>query len=337
MRPPKVDEIDYIQFLIAAQKVYTCTEAARCQPNEGQTAAPAHDAFTRLLIRQPPDTAALWQEVQSLVQKEAGLLVLDDTTLDKPYARKMELVTRHWSGKHHRVVSGINLLTLLWTDGAGTLPCDFRLYDKPLPGGKTKNAHFLEMLAVAKARGFAPEMVCFDSWYSSLENLKAVRAHGWHFLTRLKHNRHVNPDGAGNVAVDQIAVPDAGRPVHLKGFGFILVFRTVARDGDAEHCAHWATSDLEMTPGQRDTLARQCFAIESYHRGLKQCCGVERAQVRSAPAQRRHILLAVRAFVRLEAHRLQSGLSWYAAKAGIVREAIRAYLAQPTICLGANA
>ena len=45
------------------------------------------------------------------------MLVLDGTTLDKPHARKMELVTRHWSGKHGRVVRGINLLTMLWTDG----------------------------------------------------------------------------------------------------------------------------------------------------------------------------------------------------------------------------
>ena len=71
-----------------------------------------HDAFTRLLRRQPPDTEALWRETQGLVQLEGGVLVLDDTTLDKPYARRMELLTRHWSGKHRRVVQGINLLII---------------------------------------------------------------------------------------------------------------------------------------------------------------------------------------------------------------------------------
>ena len=336
MRRRKVEEIDYIQFLIAAQKVYTCTEAARCQPEDVQ--APAHDAFTRLLTRQPPDTAALWQEVEALVKKGTGLLILDDTTLDKPHARKIELVTRHWSGKHRRVVWGINLLSLLWSQGgaaaAAALPCDCRIYDKPLEGGKTKNEHFLEMLHTAKERGFAPEMVCFDSWYSSLENLKAVCSLGWDFLTRLKHNRQVNPDDRGNVAVETLEIPEGGLRVHLKGFGFIQVFRTVAPDGDA---AYWATSRLEMSEPERADLERQCFAIENYHRGLKQCCGVERAQVRTAGAQKCHIILAVRAFVRLEVHRLGTGLSWYAANAGIVREAIRAYLAKPTVCLHPNA
>jgi hypothetical protein len=47
MNPPKCDAVDYIHFLIAAQRVFTCTEAARCQPT-GEN-APAHDAFTRLL------------------------------------------------------------------------------------------------------------------------------------------------------------------------------------------------------------------------------------------------------------------------------------------------
>jgi hypothetical protein len=56
---------------------------------------------------------ALWQEAQPGVSPVGGMLVLDDSTLDKFYARMIELVTRHWSGKHHRVVQGINLISLL--------------------------------------------------------------------------------------------------------------------------------------------------------------------------------------------------------------------------------
>ena len=335
MNPPKVSDVDYIQFLIAAQRVYTCTEAARC------AGIASHDAYTRLLSRLPPDTAALWQEVEPLIDKRRGLLVVDDTTLDKPYAQKMGLVTRHWSGKHHAVVEGINLTTMLWTDGLSSLPCDCRLYEKgdhePAEEGKeqvTKNDHLLAMLRTAKEREFRPRYVCFDGWYGSLANLKAVRGHGWHFLTRLKSNRQVNPDGTGNVAVKDIDIPAHGREVHLKGFGFIQVFRTAAKNGDAEH---WATDDLRMEDGERGELARQVFAIENYHRQLKQCCGVERAQVRGAAAQKCHIVLSLRAFVRLEAHRLRTGMSGYAAKAGLIREAIRLYLRQPSITLEATA
>jgi len=196
MNPPRCTDLDYINFLIAAQKVFTCTEAARCQPETPTT--PAHDAFTRLLRRQPQDTEALWRDAQTIVDKEKGILVLDDTTLDKPYAKNMDLVTYHWSGKHHRVVKGINLLTLLWSDGEAHIPCDFRVYDKPT-GGSTKNESFREMLVEAMERGFKPDWVLFDSWYSSLGNLKLLRSLGWRWLTRLKANRLVDPDGNGNV------------------------------------------------------------------------------------------------------------------------------------------
>ena len=115
MNPARSEPLDYINFLVAAQRNFTCAEASRCQPGgpEALLSLPkGHDAFTRLLRRQPPDTEALWRETQGLVQLEGGVLVLDDTTLDKPYARRMELVTRHWSGKHRRVVQGINLLII---------------------------------------------------------------------------------------------------------------------------------------------------------------------------------------------------------------------------------
>ena len=122
------------------------------------------------------------------------------------------------------------------------MPCDCRLYEKtdhePAEGGEeqvTKNDDFLAMLQTAKERKFRPRYVCFDCWYASLANLKAVRGHGWHFLTRLKSNRQVNPDDMGNVAVKNIDIPAHGRRVHLKDFGFIEVFRIVSSNADAEH------------------------------------------------------------------------------------------------------
>lgn len=71
------------------------------------------------------------------------------------------------------------------------------------------------------------------------------------------------------------------------------------------------------------------WGIEEYHRGLKQCRGVERAQVRRAVARMGHLQCALPAFLGLEAYRLRSEVSWYQAKQRIVREAIRAYLRCP--------
>ncbi len=320
MNQAKVIDLDYINFLVAAPITFTCTEAARVQPETPRRAA--HDALTRLLQRHAPDPTPLWAEAQQHVVLHDGLLIVDDSTLDKPYAQKIELVHRHWSGKHHRVVAGINLVTLLWSDGTDAIPCDYRLYDKPVDG-VTKNAHFRAMLATAKHRGFRPRLVAFDSWYSSLENLKTVHRYNWHWLTRLKGNRQVNPDGTGNRALQACAISADGTVVHLKGYGMIQVFRIDTPDGATEY---WATSDLTMTPGVREERAGQIWTIETYHRGLKQFCGVEQCHARSASAQRNHIGWAIRAFLRLEHHRIRTGTSWFETKMGIIRVAIQEYL-----------
>jgi hypothetical protein len=116
--------------------------------------------INRLQIRQEPDPGALWQEAEPLVEKARGAMVLDDRKPDKPYARKIDPVTTHWSGKHRTTVRGINLITLLWIDGDREIPCDYRLYSKA--DSRTKHDHFWEMMLMAAARGFARRCVLFD-------------------------------------------------------------------------------------------------------------------------------------------------------------------------------
>ena len=325
MSAPKVHPNDYIDFLIATPKAYSATEAARVQPD--QPDPPAHDAFTRLLTRLEPDPDTLWQESRTQLVRTTGVLVIDDSTLDKPYARSIELVTRHWSGKHHAVVNGINLVSLLWTDGDRHIPCDYRVYDKS--DARTKNDHFADMIRVAYARGFRPRCVLFDGWYSSLGNLKLIRSCGWVWLTRLKSNRLVNLNHRGTRALKDTAVAATGTEVWLPGYGLVKVFGIAAPDGST---AYWATNDPGMTDLTRLQFAVSSWAIEHYHRGIKQCTGIERCQCRTARAQRNHIGLALRAFLRFEAHCFFRGISWVEAKMAITREAVRAYLARPHIC-----
>lgn len=332
--PRRCEALDYIQFLIASQKVCSSTEAARVQPESERAAA--HDAFSRLLSRQPLETEALWQEAEGCVNRTEGVLIADDTTLDKPYARQMDLVSYHWSGKHRRVVKGINLLSLLWhgqvDNESGYIPTDFRVYDKPV-SGKTKNAHLRDMLTTAKERGFNPKRVMFDSWYASLDNFKLLRTFDWSWLARLKSNRQVNPDDTGNVRIDSLDIPDEGLTVHLKGYGFVKVYRTVLKHQNATKTHYWATDDLEMDIETFQDLTKQAWSIETYHRGIKQFCGIEKCQARLETSQRNHILLALRAFLRLEFHRIKTASSWFEAKTSIIRHAIRSYLENPTIRL----
>ena len=263
MRQPKVTAAQHIDFLIGSPRQGTATEAQRTQPMSADPAS--HDAYTRLLHRLEPDSDALWADVRSDVRPASGVLVLDDSVLDKPYARRMDLVHHQWSGKHHAVAKGIGLVTLLWTDGDRHVPCDYRIYDK-VADGKAKNDHFRDMLDAARGRGFRPGCVLFDSWYAGLENLKHCRTLGWPWLTRLKENRTVNPDRTGLRALSKCAIAEDGTAVWLPGYGLVKVFRIVAKDGTA---GYRATGDLGMDDLTRLKLAEASWRIEEYHREPK--------------------------------------------------------------------
>ncbi|HET8689534.1 MAG TPA: transposase [Methanosarcina sp.] len=319
----KCTDLDYINFLIAASTVFSCTEAARSYSST--TNAPSHDCFTRLIQKQPFDTEPLWTEVKKFVTLKEGYLIADDTVLDKPYSEKIGFVRHQWSGKHHRTVKGIGLITLVWTDGTVVLPIDFRIYNIE-EDNKTKNDHFLDMLDKAEERGFKPKYVMFDTWYASIKNLKTIREKQWHFLTRLKSNRLVNPDNTKNIPLETVEIPHQGIKVHLKEYGFIKVFRLVPKEGDTQY---WATDVLDMDESEREDLANKSWKIEEYHRGIKQFCGVEKCQARKKESQRAHIMFSLRAFLRLEVQRIRNGISWFESKMKIHRVAAKVYLSKP--------
>src|SRR5207244_7546463 len=125
-----------------------------------------------------------------------------------------------------------------------------------------KNQHLRAMLQTAKQRGFQPQYVVFDSWYSGLDNLKAVRSGGWHWLTRFKSNRAVDPDDTGNRQIYLLNIPPEGLVVHLRGYGMVKVFAIVSED--MEEVAFWATSDLNMSEATRKQVAAEALAIEEY-------------------------------------------------------------------------
>ena len=136
--------------------------------------------------------------------------------------------------------------------------------------------------------------------------------------------------------------------MHLRGFGFVKVPQAVSRNGDAKDreegekkVQYWATNDLDMTEEKREELARRAWGVETYHRRLKQYCGAERSQCQSTEAQHNQMsiraLMSIRAFLRLELHRVETAISFYESKTAIIREAIRTYLVDPTHVLPSSA
>lgn len=126
--------------------------------------AVSHDSINRFLERERFDPQDLFAEEKDKIEWSGGVLSVDDSVLDKPYSdsKKAKFIDYFWSGKHHAVVKGINIITLFYTDIHGiSVPVNYRICDKS--SGKTKNDYFREMLTEVLSWGLTPAWVTGDS------------------------------------------------------------------------------------------------------------------------------------------------------------------------------
>ena len=310
----------YTQFLIGNQNRYSGVELSKVSG-----IGMSHDAVDRWLSGTRRTPSQLWQYTCSLVDRKKGSLVADDSLLDKRFSRKNELAKKQYSGNEHGLLNGICLVNLLWTNGEEYVPVDYRIYRKE-NDDLTKNDHFRNMLDIAEKRGFEPEYILMDSWYSSIENLKAIRKKEWHFICSLKSNRQVSVEQGTYLSIADLGLADKQvRRVWLKEFGPVLVCALVDANGDSTYLA---TNDSFLTDyGEYAGRFQDRWKIEEFHRGIKQTTGIEKCKSIKADSQKIHIFSAFVAFVRLERQRLKSGVSWYEQKAMISRLATADYLA----------
>lgn len=291
----------YKAFLQASSVRYSGLALSEVSPSEL-----SHDGISRWLKEKHFSPRDIWSTSEKLIDfNEECLMIADDSVLSKTFSKKIELVNYQYSGNEHDVVAGIGLVNLLWygCKQEQSLPIDYRIYDKDTDG-KTKNSHFCDMLSLAKKRGIKPSAVVMDAWYSSLKNLKAIRDHGWVWVTTLRKNRKVNRD----VSLETLDIPDEGLSVHLRGYGWITVFKFVAKNGRIDYVS---TNMTNPTRDGVEKIIKARWSIEVYHRELKQTCGIERCQARTGRAQRNHICLSILAWLDKHRRRISENLSLY--------------------------
>ncbi|MFZ0256489.1 MAG: transposase [Gammaproteobacteria bacterium] len=281
----------YIGFLLSEPNAPSCCRLAEVMEI-------SHDSVNRFLQREAYTPLDLFQESKRGLALKGGTLSVDDSVLDKPYSHHMDLVGYFWSGKHHRVVKGINLITLYYTDVHGQhRPVNYRLYDKA--EGKTKNDYFQDMLAEVRAWGLEPAVV---AWYSGVDNLKRVRNHSMGFLFALESNRRIAVAKGLWEPVQHLEVPEEGRVVWLRGFGQVKLYRTWLKD-QRRHYAVYLPDGESLASFDRAAFLQwhdQHWQIEQYHRAIKQVCHVEHCQVRGQVPIANHIFSAICGYIQLQ-------------------------------------
>lgn len=193
----------YIRFVMSEPESATCSRLS-------EVMGLSHVSVNRFLLRKHYEPKDLFEEAQRRLILAGGTLSLDDSVLDRPYRRAVELVGYFWSGKHHRVVKGLNLTTLFYTDPEGrSLPVNDRVYAPA--ESQTKNDYFRTMLAEVLAWELQPRFVNGDCWYSSGDNLRRLRHLHAGFLFAVESNRRVSIERDTWTPVGRLNIPAEGR------------------------------------------------------------------------------------------------------------------------------
>lgn len=293
----------------------------------------SHDSVNRFLEREDYTPEDLFREISADLTLEGGVLSIDDSVLDKPYSdpEKAKLIGYFWSGKHKKVVKGINLVTLYYTDVHGIcMPVNYRVYDKEEE--KTKNDYFCEMLMEAIRWGIVPAWVTGDSWYGSLENLKFLRKQGLSFLFGTDNNRRISIEKGSYIQIQSlINWPESGLIVYLKEYGNVKVFRQVYKNVHRHYIM--SVPKLDMLGGIKsidfERVHSAHWNIERFHRAVKQTCNIERFQVRNSRSIMNHIFCSICAFVKLESLRSKQSIqNWYQIKRDLFVGVIKQFISK---------
>jgi Transposase DDE domain len=291
----------YLMALLYFTNVTTCSAIADAFDSV------SHDRLTRMLQGSWSGHTLLDLALRTLFSVAGGSLIVDDTVVAKPYARLLGEAAWVWSNKDRKVLFGVSVVLLVWTDGHVRIPLAFRVWHK---GGTSKYDLALELLSYARNRlKCKPHFVLFDSWYPSKKLLKRIRDYGWYFVCQLKKNRRFE----GRPLVRYLQQPYWQATGSLSGGLKVFVVRYRRK--------YYATNRLTLTAQEVRALYRKRHEVEEVIRVLKSQLSLEGCQggykcvmaaqpYPKAGAQTHHIALCLVAYLIVERERLEQGYTW---------------------------
>lgn len=298
----------------------------------------SHDRIQRFLSQNEFTSGDLWQIVKPhvrAIQREAGVLIVDDSIAEKPYTDENEIVCWHYDHAQDRQVKGINFLSALYHVQSISLPVGFRLvakteYYTDKKDGKTKrrspvskNEHYQALLRQAKQNQIPFRFVLNDVWYASADNMMFVKHElESDFIMPLKSNRKLALSRADKqqgryVQVDSLPL-EAGvvREIYLEGIDFplALVKQVFANEDGSSGIQYLVCSQTTLTGDPLIDLYRKRWNIEPFHKSLKQNASLEQSPTRTVRTQTNHLFAAFCGYIKLELLTQSTRLNHFALK-----------------------
>ena len=298
----------------------------------------SHDQIQRLLSRERFGSAELWQLVKPYVrqiQREDGVIIIDDSIAEKPYTDENEIICWHYDHSQDRSVKGINFVTCLYHANGYSLPVGFNIVAKTeyyvdKKDGKqkrgspvSKNQYYRELLMTAKGNQILFKYVLRDVWYSAAENMLFIKHDlGKDFIMPLKANRkvalseHAKRDGQW-MRLDQLTL-EANTPVEIYlesvDFPLLLLKQVFVNEDGRTGIQYLVSSDSTLSANQMTAIYRKRWNVEPYHKSLKQNASLEKSPTQTVTTQSNHLFAALCAYIKLEWLRKATHLNPFALK-----------------------
>jgi hypothetical protein len=331
----------YSDYLLSSFSATTATGFSRLMENKI-----SHDQVSRMLNcrrLKPKDWWLMVKPHVRSVQCEDGVIIVDDSIVEKPYTDENEIVCWHYDHAKGRTVKGINFITSLYVVDDVSLPVTFRLVAKTEPyidkQGKprrrsavTKNEHYRAMLQQCVQNQIPFRYVLNDLWFASAENMRFVQLDlEKEFIMALKANRKVALSAEDKwhgryQRIEQLDVPeDTLTVIYLEQVPFPLhLLRQVFTNVDGSTGVRYlVSSDLTLHADQLATIYQERWKVEEYHRSLKQNVSASKSPTRTRTTQTTHFVAALWSFTKLELLKVRTKKNHYALKTHLYLSALQ--------------
>jgi IS4 transposase len=307
----------------------------------------SHDRIRRFLAGSLRTSADLWQRVKPhvrAIQREDGVLILDDSVAEKPYTDENDIVCWHYDHSKDRMVKGVSFLTALYHSQDVSFPVGITLIAKTehyvdKKDGKQgrrspveKNVYFRELVQQAVRNRIAFRYVLNDVWFASAENMRFIKLTvEKEFIMPLKSNRKIALSLADKkqgryVQLGSLELkPHTVREVYLEGveFPLLLVKQVFVNEDGSTGVLYLVTSDTNLTWDDTTTIYRKRWNVEPYHKSLKQNASLERSPTHTVTTQTNHFFAALEGYIKLERLKVKTKLNHFALKARLYTQALR--------------
>lgn len=307
----------------------------------------SHDRITRFLSGDVYDSKTLWRLVKPMVreiEKDDGVLIFDDTVVEKPHTDENEVITWHFDHAKGRSVKGVNLLNCVYHADGVSMLVSYEIVSKPTvftdkePGRKkrrsdvTKNELMRRMLRVCERNALRYRYVLADSWFSSKENMEFIRDRlKKDFIIALKGNRTVALSYEAKLRgefkrIDKLELPE-GEPVRgwLRGLDFeVLLVRQVFRNEDASSgTLYLASSELDADGQAICAIYKRRWKVETFHKTLKSNAALAKSPTKTVRTQSNHCFVSIYSACRLEWLSVKHGLNHFALRTRLYLKALQ--------------